>query len=469
MNGWGLELELKIFDIENNKFNKIYIGNSELNIKSVIFKTDFELFYDDDNKIIIEELILPRKEKLMNNEYLIINEKNKDVDFHIVIYYLEDYSIKIIIRRLDSINGWDNDFNILIYDKYKGNDKKQLIHIDKNKENYKYLFIETKIKIYPDEEYEQVIPKIIFQTGFNDKVKNILHFNSIISFVELNPEYTYIYFNNYNSRRFLKMNFSEEINHSYDMLIPGAYKADLLRYCFLYHNGGCYFDCKQILKVSIKKFLDKNKTMVLCNDVIENALLNAIIFSTKKNSILEKTIKDCVYNIIHKLGTSALDVTGPIFFYKSIKKFINRDNLLLQNNRPPTNFSDFCTDYYNNNITLIKNNLVIVNRFYKGYYDDYLNTNHYGKLFDNNEVYYTNIKKVDNYKIGVYPSKYSDKFEFNLNENKLIINRIDSKDGWSLNLKLIIINLLNYQENLIEVGQSKNNKKEIIIENIIDI
>jgi mannosyltransferase OCH1-like enzyme len=460
--GWGLEMELRLFDIERKNFNIIYIGPSQENIKSIIYKSNFELYYDNETKIIIEDIILPRNEKIMINKYKVLKDSNLKIDLHIVIYYLEDYKIKIIIRRLDEEYGWDDDFDIIIFDKEKKN-RKEIIHINKSIENYKYLFLDTKIQIIHEEDYIQEIPKIIFQTGFNNRVKNILHFNSIISFIELNPEYKYIYYNNINSRKFLRENFSDEINYSYDMLVPGAYKADLLRYCFLYHYGGCYFDCKQILKIPIKKFLDKSKTLVLCNDVIENALLNAIIFSTKKNIILEKTIKDCVYNIIHKLGTSALDITGPIFFYKSIKKYINKDNVILQNNRPPDDFSDFSKDYYNNNITLISNKSVIVNRFYKEYYMDYINTNHYGKLFTDNEIYYKNIKKIGEFKICVYPNPFPDKFDFNIVDNKLTINRTDSKEGWNLNLKLLIINLNNCDEILIEVGNSVNNKKEIIL------
>lgn len=463
LEGWGLLLELRIYDKDGNNFNNVFIGNSNTNIKTLVYKSDFDLYFDEETKIIIEEIILPRNERIMNNKYKIIREDNKYMDLHLVIYYLEDYKIKIVIRRLDEEYGWEDDFKIIIYDKFKKN-RKELIHIEKSKENYKYLFIDTKIKIFKDEEYEQEIPKIIFQTGYNNRIKNVLHFNSIISFIELNPEYQFIYYNNINSRKFLRENFSDEINYSYDLLVPGAYKADLLRYCFLYHYGGCYFDCKQILKIPIKNFLDKNKTLVLCNDVIENALLNAIIFSSKKNIVLEKAIKDCVYNIIHKLGTSALDITGPIFFYKSIKKYINNDNLLLQNNRPPDDFLDFWNDYYNNNITLISNNSIVVNRFYKGYYTDYLNTNHYGKLFNDNEVYYKNIVKVDNYIISVYPNKFPDKFSFEINNNKLIIKRIDSNDNWNFNLKILIINTNNWEERLIEIGKSDKNKKEIIID-----
>jgi hypothetical protein len=246
-------------------------------------------------------------------------------------------------------------------------------------------------------------------------------------------------------------------------LVPGAFKADLLRYCFLYHNGGCYFDCKQILRQPIRTFLKSDKKILLCNDAIDEALLNAVIFSTVKNEIIEKTIKDCVYNIINKLGDSALGITGPIFFYKSIKDFINKDNLIFQNHRPPNNYFDFSNDYYNNNIRIIENDIVILNRFYKGYYDDYLDINHYGKLFDNNEIYYKNFQICENYKFCVYPNSYDDKFLFEKNNNKLTIKRIDLLEGWNFNLKILVIDD-DFNENLLEVGMSKENIKIVVFE-----
>jgi hypothetical protein len=209
-------------------------------------------------------------------------------------------------------------------------------------------------------------------------------------------------------------------------------------------------------------------TLLLCNDAIEKALLNAVICSTQHNEIMERTIKGCAYNVLNKLGKSPLDITGPIFFYKSINKYINNDNILLQNNRPPNDFHDFTNDYVNNNITLIGNKKVILNRFYKGYYDNYLNTIHYGKLVNDGEVYYKNFQNINNIRLCIYPNKYNDRFIFQLknlekdNEYLLIIKRIDSHNGWLFNLKVIII-LTNNKEYLIEVGISKTNKKEIKI------
>lgn len=461
--GWGLILKIKIFDMnDDNNYDIITFGNSTDNFINKYFYTNIKLEIDNKKKLNIPKIIIPSNIPLIKNNYIILEKTKKDIDLHILIQYIDEHKIKIIIRRLDDENGWTNNIKLLLFDINNENNK-YLINIGPSELNYKILFKDSKIKVYPDDyNYEQKIPKIILQTGVNNTFKNILHFNSIISFIELNPEYTYIYFNDINARQFLRDNFSEEINYCYDLLVPGAYKADLLRYCLLYNKGGCYFDCKQILRVPIKNFLDKNKTLLLCNDVIDKALLNAVIFSTKNNNIIEKTIKDCIYNIIHKLGNSPLDITGPIFFFKSIKKLINNDNLILQNNRPPKDFNDFSNDYLNNNITLKNNKKIILNRFYKGYYDKYIDSTHYGILYNNNEIYYKNFQIINNnLKICVYPNKYNDKFFFTLKkDNKLNIKRIDSQDGWHFDLKILIIDKSN-KEYLITIGNSTKNDKNI--------
>jgi mannosyltransferase OCH1-like enzyme len=456
--GWGLILQIKIFDFyDTNLFNIITFGNSEDNSKVCDFNTTILLQHDFLVNSYIPNFIQPRNDFLIGNKYKIIN--NDNIDLHVVIYYLDKNMCKIILRRLDDENGWNNDLKIIIYE----NNIKEYISIGKSEINYKFLIKTTKLKLTKiDHNYTQEIPKIIFQTGSSKFFKNILHYNSIMSFIELNPEYTYYYFDDILARKFLNDNFSNEINYSYDLLVPGAFKADLLRYCFLHNNGGCYFDCKQILRVPIRDFLESNRNFLVCNDVIEDAFLNAIIFSTEKNFIIKKTIKDCVYNIINKSGNTALDITGPIFFYKSINNIINKNDIVLQNHRPINNFYDFSEDYINNNVKLINNNKIILNRFYKNYYQNYLDTKHYGKLFNDGEIYYKNFQNLNHYKLCVYPNNYPDKFLFIIEGNKLIIKRIDSHFGWYFNLKILII-YENYNERLIEIGESMNNIKEVFI------
>ena len=43
---------------------------------------------------------------------------------------------------------------------------------------------------------------------------------------------------------FIKNNYPVDVLEAFNKLIPGAYKADLWRYCVLYKLGGIYLDIK---------------------------------------------------------------------------------------------------------------------------------------------------------------------------------------------------------------------------------
>jgi len=462
--GWGLLLEIKLYDIYDKELHELLtIGNSNENIKNMIIETYIKLEEDTIQNSKIPFYIPPRNNYLLKNQYNIYNN-HYNLDINVVLYYITDYKCQIIVRRIDEEYGWENEINIIIYD-FINNNLKQSITIPSSKSNYYINTFDTQIKLFQYEnDYIQNIPKIIFQTGREKNFKNIYHYNSIMSFIDLNPEYTYIYYNNIHSRKFLKDNYNDEINYIYDLLVPGAYKADLLRYCFLYHYGGCYFDCKQILRVPIRFFLESSKNIVLCNDVIPNALLNAVIFTIEKNKLLNKVIKDCLDTITNNLGKSALELTGPIFFYKSVISKINNEDIILQNCRPPHDFNDFTTDYINNNIKLIKFNNVILNRFYKNYYVNYINNEHYGKLFDNNEIYYMNVHNFPDYKISVYPHKNKINIAFKLINKKLYIKNLNSKNGWNFELKIYVINNHTLDEQNIYIGSYNQDIKEIDID-----
>ena len=55
------------------------------------------------------------------------------------------------------------------------------------------------------------------------------------------------YYDDTGARDFIINNYPSEVLWAYDKLIPGAYKADLWRYCVLYINGGIYVDIKFII------------------------------------------------------------------------------------------------------------------------------------------------------------------------------------------------------------------------------
>jgi mannosyltransferase OCH1-like enzyme len=296
--------------------------------------------------------------------------------------------------------------------------------------------------------YNQNIPKVIIQTSKDNEYKSILHYNAHQTFLELNPEYEYRFFDNIDCREFIKNNFPSNVLDSYDILYPGAYKADLFRYCYIYINGGCYFDNKYILRMPLHKIINKDDNNVYCKDRRDDLMFNSIILSVK-NAI---EFKNCIDNIVENVknnfyGSISLEPTGPKLF----NKYTYDKNILLKH--------EVLSSYYKDCKIIIKNsNILFANTHYKGYYNKNI-IQEYDILFHKRVIYYKNIQKVNNYTILVYPHNYNDFFNFYYDDlkNKLIIKRTDTNTGWGQDLKIKLINNNNNIENIYNIGKSNEN------------
>ena len=391
----------------------------------------------------IQKFIPIRKDICIKNKYEIIKNNNYNDDFHLVIYYIDTHKCKIIIRRLDSELGWG--LNLLI--KICNEDKYQILSLGSSLTNQKIIYIYTKIELIPIILYEQKIPKIIIQTAKDDGYKSLLHYNAHQTFLELNPDYEYRFFDNTDCREFIKNNFSVNVLDAFDILYPGAYKADLFRYCYIYINGGCYFDNKYILRMPLRNLIKTDSDNVYCKDRGDDLMFNSVIISVK-NAI---ELKNCIDNIVNNVknnfyGNISLEPTGPKLF----NKYTYDKNVLLKH--------DVSGNYYKDSKILIKNNnILFANTHYKGYYPP--NTiQEYDVLFSKRMIYYKNIQKINNYTILVYPHNHSDYFNFNIINNEFIIKRVDEDSGWGQDLKIKIINNDNNLEYIYNIGVSvKNN------------
>jgi mannosyltransferase OCH1-like enzyme len=389
----------------------------------------------------IQKNIQIRKDICIQNKYELIKNSNHNDDFHLVIYYIDEYKCKIIIRRLDDETGWG--LNLLI--KIDNEDKHQILSVGSSLKNEKIIYIYTKIKLIPIILYKQKIPKIIIQTAKDDEYKSLLHYNAQQTFLELNPEYEYKFFNDIDCREFIKNNFDLNVLDTFDMLNPGAYRADLFRYCYIYINGGCYFDNKYILRIPLREIIKNEYDNIYCKDRGDDLMFNSVIISIK-NAI---ELKNCIDNIVENVknnfyGSVSLEPTGPKLF----NKYTYDKNILLKH--------IVTGNYYKDSKILIKNNnTLFINTHYKGYYSS--THNQYEILFKNRKLYYKNIQKINNYTILVYPNKYSDTFNFNIINDKLIIKRTDINSGWGQDLKIKIINNDNNLEYIYNIGKSIEN------------
>ena len=173
------------------------------------------------------------------------------------------------------------------------------------------------------------IPRNIFQTW---ETKDILpEFLSITqSWKEKNPTYAYFLYDNNDRISFIKKHFDINVYNAYNRIIPGAFKADLWRYCILYIYGGVYIDIDTICLNPIDTFLDENIEFVTpvdlnnCPTIGTHNLFNTFIASVPKHPILLDCINRIVYNIENNIiPHSNLDFSGPGILGRATNTFLN--------------------------------------------------------------------------------------------------------------------------------------------------
>lgn len=133
--------------------------------------------------------------------------------------------------------------------------------------------------------------------------------------VEKNPTITFHMYDDDDCREFLVKHFPIEIVNAFDRLIPGAYKADLWRYCILYQWGGIYMDIKfkTFKNVFLKDYLNA-EYFVHDHDAGDNigGIYNAFMITKPGNQKLDLCIQQIVKNVqIESYGWNSLSVTGP--------------------------------------------------------------------------------------------------------------------------------------------------------------
>ena len=196
---------------------------------------------------------------------------------------------------------------------------------------------------------------------------------------------------------FIKINFPECVLKAYEALIPGAYKADLWRYCVLYIHGGIYMDIK--LKFcngyNLYKLIDKDH-FIRDGIYIENnkeyrSICNGFICCDKGNTELLTTIFNIVYNVsLQYYGLTPFCPTGP----RLLGKYINFNNFIYSH-------GGIIGDSKIRNINTNEN----IIEFYKDYeVDRPLNDNYYINLWNNKNIY--NICDIELSKVYLEINNY---------------------------------------------------------------
>ena len=172
------------------------------------------------------------------------------------------------------------------------------------------------------------LPKNIFQTWESGELTPKMY-HAMQSWQTLNPDWNHYFFTSKERWNYIQDNFSQEILEAYDSLVPGAYKADLWRYCILYHMGGVYADIKIILNNSLYKLLDLDTEFTSVKERdgyhLKGAIWNTFIASKPKHPFLKTAIDMIVENVKNgEYGKNALYPTGPFLLGRAINTVLGR-------------------------------------------------------------------------------------------------------------------------------------------------
>lgn len=242
------------------------------------------------------------------------------------------------------------------------------------------------------------IPNVIYQT-FETKVLPKLLANAVKSWHDMNPEYSWKYYTDKDRREYIKKYFSTDVLKTYDLLIPGAYRADLWRYCVIYREGGVYVDIKMGAIKKLSELIDHDTNIVIVGDLEPTRIYNAFFAAKPKHPFLLNCIKETVSRVKKReYGINSLYPTGPLMMADVIFPILKINTCL----PPGTYYINEKIQVYELKFTdrenfllhiLDKNGKNIISRRHsaeindKKYMDAISNIEHYEALWEKRKIY----------------------------------------------------------------------------------
>jgi len=240
----------------------------------------------------------------------------------------------------------------------------------------------------------QAIPQRIIQTNERADVPSGMA-EATQTLIQANPEYDYWYFDDNQAKQYLRSHFPD-VYQAYLTVRPGAYKADLFRYCVLYKDGGVYVDCGMKAIGKLTSVIAKTDTFVCPEDDQSGGLYNAFIACAPGHPIIAKAIEMCLHNIQNRAYTNnPLGITGPLLLARAFTDVVG------QPIKPDTDYGngvrtiryereEICTT----GGSISGDGVPLMYTRYDGYHIDrawYNSSGHYSDMWRNKMVYPTEI------------------------------------------------------------------------------
>jgi hypothetical protein len=167
---------------------------------------------------------------------------------------------------------------------------------------------------------EHRIPHTIALTFHTRRVEKQLH-ALYTDLVDKNPSFRVFFFDDHHCVHFFQRHFPSIVLESFFMLKPGAFRADLFRYCFLYVYGGFYIDVNKKLLLPLEACINTGTDMVLIKDLTRSDIFQAFLGCRPHSEFLKKCIDACINVIQQRDATdNPLAITGPKIMGRVFRK-----------------------------------------------------------------------------------------------------------------------------------------------------
>lgn len=207
--------------------------------------------------------------------------------------------------------------------------------------------------------------------------------DSIQSIKDDNPEFEYFFFDDNDRHEYIRANYPIDVLEAYDTLIPGAFRADLWRYCILYKEGGIYMDVK-FKSFNHEKLLALTDKEYFATDVLGTGMVNGLMACFPGNDKMRKAIDQAVLNIKNRdYRHCDIAVTGPAmlgtFFSDEEKKSHSILNWEYKEGRNGLRW------YEGDHVVRLNGKQIIVSYF--GFYMETAPFKRYGQLWNERNIY----------------------------------------------------------------------------------
>lgn len=153
------------------------------------------------------------------------------------------------------------------------------------------------------------IPKIIWQTYKHFPPQNSK--TNIESWINLNPDYIWMYMDDFRCSKFINENFSSQFSSMYNSLPLGVMKADVWRVAVVYVYGGIYtdLDCKCLKPIS--SWLNYEDELVVGVEMDNGDLLN-YIFAARPKHLALLNVLNCFMELYHSSNFLDKNTKTPV-------------------------------------------------------------------------------------------------------------------------------------------------------------